>query len=212
MRWILAMVGIVLVVVSGCAGPMSRSTVVLNVYDSRGKPLSWAEFRAVQSNGAGEEGHNDALLDPDSLVIVEPWPLFESGGSPALEHPDHAVLLALAWPSSYGYSQLILPVPDPGTHNFNVLAAEAAVESLSTLRAEHAGMAPSPDAERATVTAARAIHAARATKDEASAAVAADRAYDAAVEASLLLLQEYGHRRAGALTRGVTLDRRPSRG
>jgi hypothetical protein len=72
-------------------------------------------------------------------------------------------------------------------------------------------MAPSPDAERATVTAARAIHAARATKDEASAAVAADRAYDAAVEASLLLLQEYGHRRAGALTRGVTLDRRPSR-
>lgn len=211
MRPVVVVLGIILLVVTACGGPRSRSLVVLHVYDRSGKLLTWDEFRGVQSNGAGEDGENDALLDPADLVIIEPWPLFARDGSPALEHPGRPALLALAWPSVDGYSQLLLSVPPPGTYSFNLLAAEAAVAALHRLLDSHPGVTSSPEAADRIGIATTALDGARGAADEADAAVKANQAYDAAVGASVLLLQQYGQERAGQLRRGVTLDRIPRR-
>jgi hypothetical protein len=210
MRLVAAALGVALLIAFGCAGPGSGSLVILRVYDRNGELLTWDEFRAVQSNGAGEDGENDALLDPSDLVIIQSWPLFDRAGGPALRYPGRAALLALAWPSADGYSQLLLPVPPPGTYSLNLLAAEAAAVALHELQAGHPGVTPSPEASQRVAAAAAALDEARRTADEAAAAVLASHSYDAAVGASIVLLQQYGQQRAGHLRRGATLDRVPS--
>ena len=198
-----------LLAVPGCStGPGRSDVVILRVYDGAGQLLAWEQFRDLQSNGAGDDGHNDALLDAGSLQVTEAGPLYPDGGGVALDAPAGA-LLALAWPSADGYSQLLLPVPPPGTYSFNLLAARQAVSALRALRGAHPDEAPATAAADSAATAEAELARAEATADEASAAVAATRAYDAAVHAQVTLLQQYGTGRAASLRRGVTLDELP---
>ncbi|MGY1727086.1 hypothetical protein ACI79J_08925 [Geodermatophilus sp. SYSU D01062] len=195
-----------LVLASCTAHATDRSAVVLHVYDSSGNRLDWRQFRQLQSNGHGEDGYDDALLDPVTLEVTESGPLYPRRGDPALDQPDGEALLSLAWPSSDGYSQLLLPVPPAGTHNFNLLAAQQAVSAVHRQLSGQAG-APLPgDVEAAIVTARAELREAQDADTESGAAVAASRAYDAAVHAQVLLLQHAGAERCGQLRRAVTLD------
>ena len=199
-----------LLLLPGCAGgPGPGDAVVLRVYDGDGQQLSWRQFRDVESNGTGSDGYNDALLDPETLQVTEIGPLYRDSEGVALDSPGGSAVLALAWPSSDGYSQLLLPVPPPGTYNFNLLAARQAVSGLRELMAAHPDEAPAADAAAASATATAELANAEHAKGESAAAVAATRAYDAAVHAQVLLLQQYGAGRASTLRRGVTLDEIP---
>jgi hypothetical protein len=193
----------------GCSSaPGRQDVVVLHVYDGAGHRLDWEQFRDLQANGAGEDGHNDALLDAGTLEVTATGPLYPDGAGVALDAPAGA-LLALAWPSPDGYSQLLLPVPPPGTYSFNLLAARQAVAALRALRDAHPDQPPAGTAVEASASAEADLARAEATADESAAAVAATRAYDAAVHAQVALLQQYGAGRAAALRRGVTLDELP---
>jgi hypothetical protein len=202
-------VALVLLLPCCARGPAVREPVVLRVYDADGHQLSWREFRDVESNGAGDDGHNDVLLDPETLQVTEVGPLYRDGRAVALDPPGGPALLAFAWPSSDGYSQLLLPVPPPGSHNFNLLAARQAVSGLRTLMTGHPDQAPAGEAAAAVATATAELAAAERAASDPAVAVAAIRAYEAATHAQVLLLQQYGADRAAALRRGVTLDEIP---
>ena len=186
--------------------------VVLEVHDADGRRLGWDAFRRRQDNGHGEKGHNDVLLDPHDLTVIESGPLYSSNaqgnGDPALQWPGRPAALALAWPTSLGYSNLIVDLPGPGRYDLGLLAARQAAERLERLLDARPGYRPSALFERE--------HArVQALLDKAQTA-AADRglgmrALDTAAEATLLLLTESGlqcarARAPGELQWGFTLD------
>ena len=196
----------VVLTLAACTNSVGDPQVVFHVYDRAGEKLSWAGFRDVQSNGWGESGYNDVLLDPSDLTITQPWPLYDSGDNPALKSPAQLAVLAFAWPSDSGYSQLLLPVPGPGTHNLNLLIAQASMDALQELRDQPPDKQPSTEANEAIVSAETALDAAQQIHDEADAASAADSAHDAAVRAEVILLQQYGQGGASKGRRAITLD------
>ncbi len=166
--------------------------IVLHAYDMSGNRLGWKAFRAVQTAGHGSDGVNDMLLDPDTLTTVSGWPLYDHDGDPALDRPARPAALSLAWPSTQGYSTVILDLPGPGTYVFNQLLAQDLVRR--TLQAWQARPDYRPSrsfrerlrrAQDELTTAQRAV--AEADRGRLSAI-----AYDDAVAAQLQLLTEYG--------------------
>ena len=118
-------------VVQSSGAPRSDASrrVVLLAFDTHGNRLDWTAFRQLEENGQGSSGADDALVDPTTLILTENYPLFSSNGSgngdPALTLPAHGTTaLSLAWPTSDGYSNLILDLPgSEGTYDFDELAA-----------------------------------------------------------------------------------------
>ncbi|GAC1401786.1 MAG: hypothetical protein NVSMB64_00540 [Candidatus Velthaea sp.] len=179
-------------------------TIVLHAYDVTGKRLNWSAFRALQENGKGTSGDNDVLLDPTSLRVRMMWPLFESNGDPALTLPAMPAALALAWPTSEGYSNLIVDLPATGgTYVFNILAAEQAVRDVDTARTARPSYAPSPEFVASVRLAHTRLTAALASTREAQRGAAGARALDAAVHAMTVLLSESGAQEARA-SRGMS--------
>jgi hypothetical protein len=189
-----------------------RGLVVFEVYDTRGQRLDWEQFRQLQTAGRGEDGVSDVLVDPSTLQVREPWPLHDVAGDPAVEHPGGAVALALPWPSSAGYSQLVLELPPPGRWVFTTLAADQAVAEFGRQRAARPDHDPSPEFARLHGTAVDLLTQARAAASRRDEGALAARAYDAAVQAQLLFAQEYGlqyaarHRVTHRPAWGVTFD------
>ena len=188
--------------------------VVLQIHDGDGRRLDWDAFRRRQANGHGEEGHNDVLLDPRDLTVIETGPLYSSsdcgGGDVALEWPDRPAALALAWPTSAGYSNLIVDLPGPGRHDLGLLAAAQARVRLERLRATRPGYRPSGELERRHVRVAALLGEAETASPSRRGALGMQ-ALDAAVDATLLMLIESGlrcarARRPGELQWGYTLD------
>ena len=87
----------------------------LDVVDSTGALLDFDGLREIQSNGAGEDGWDDQLLDPDTLEVLVHAPLYEDDeSSAAVDLPDGgAATLTLSWPTSHGYSALLADIPGP---------------------------------------------------------------------------------------------------
>ena len=52
--------------------------VILHAYRSDGALLDFAAFRGRQSNGAGESGYDDVLLNSESLTVAQFAPLEET--------------------------------------------------------------------------------------------------------------------------------------
>ena len=83
-------------VVAACApeGPDSdeeqeAAVARLDVVDSAGVLLDFDGLRRVQSNGAGEDGWDDQLLDTDTLEVLAHAPLYEDDeASAAVDLPD----------------------------------------------------------------------------------------------------------------------------
>ena len=99
----------------------------LDVVDSTGALLDFDGLREIQSNGAGEDGWDDQLLDPDTLEVLVHAPLYEDDeSSAAVDLPDGgAATLTLSWPTSHGYSALLADIPGPGRYSLAELAARA---------------------------------------------------------------------------------------
>src|SRR5919108_426409 len=70
----------------------ARDEVVLQMHDRAGRRLGWDAFRSLQENGRGEAGDNDVLLDPRTLTVIEPGPLYPATGrgdsDPAVARPS----------------------------------------------------------------------------------------------------------------------------
>ena len=101
--------------------------VILHAYRSDGALLDFAAFRDRQSNGAGESGYDDVLLNSESLTVAQFAPLEEAEEATAkLALPGAGpYTLALSWPTSHGYSALLADLPGPGTYDLTELAAPA---------------------------------------------------------------------------------------
>jgi hypothetical protein len=187
--------------------------ILLPVYDVEGNRLSWKEFRHLQSNGHGSSAHNDMIVDPVTLSVRQPWPLYPADGVPALDRPAGPAALSLAWPTAQGYSTLILDLPAPGTYVFNLLAARSAVHDLESQRAARTDYVPSPAFLSAWRTARSELALAGSASTPSRQGVHGTRAYESAVRAEVLLLKEYGTQFARSRRDtfrpawGVTFDR-----
>jgi hypothetical protein len=106
--------------------------IIFHVYDESGNPVRWGDFRRREENGTGDDGANDAILNPADLTVIlkgddEAYGLYstedgtrnENRGDPMIDWPGggpwNSVSLGLAWPTAAGYSNLILDLPDPST-------------------------------------------------------------------------------------------------
>jgi hypothetical protein len=171
----------------------SPAMVTFHVYDKSGNRQSWASFRALQENGKGTNGDNDMLLDPTTLTVRKPWPLYQGGsGDPVFTWTGAAVTLAMAWPTSDGYSNLLLDIQAPGTFDFTFLAAQQGVAALDRMVAARPGYVASNAFALANQAAHGDLSAAGAASTESSQGAWGAQAYDAAVHATILLLTEYG--------------------
>ena len=192
----------------------ARDEVVLQMHDRAGRRLGWDAFRSLQENGRGEAGDNDVLLDPRTLTVIEPGPLYPATGrgdsDPAVAWPGRPAALALAWPTTHGYSNLIVDLPGPGRYDLGMLAAQQSGAALERALAERPDYRPSPTFRRAHARE-RTLLAEAAGAPPRTRGGLAVRALDAAVDASLRLLSEYGLERAArtggrGLQWGFTLD------
>lgn len=192
----------------------ASNRVVFHVYDANGDRLDWAQFRALEDNGKGGNGQNDMWLNPSTLAVIAGWPLYSTGGAsgdPTATWPGRPASLSLAWPTSDGYSNLILDVPGPGTYNFTLLAARQAVASLDQGVAARPAYQPSTAFRLVSGAAHSQLAAANAAGSEAQQGADAARALDAAVHADLTMLAEYGAQFAASHSSlnqqsGVTID------
>jgi hypothetical protein len=196
--------------------PAPSSQVVLHAYDAAGTRLTWTAFRALESNGKGGNGINDMLLDPATLQVTKGWPLFKaSTNDPAFIWPGKPTSLALAWPTSDGYSNLIVDFSQPGTYNFTYVAAKQLLAALDKAAAARSGYAPSAAYSQALATARSKLSSAASASTEASQGAFGAQALDATVKAYTLLLSEYGIQYAKAQRAtfrpdwGVTFDSVP---
>jgi hypothetical protein len=190
--------------------------VVLHVYNSAGTRLTWSAFRAVESNGKGGAGVNDMLVDPVTLQVTKGWPLFKtSTNDPAFTWPGKPTSLSLAWPTSDGYSNLIVDFSAPGTYNFTYVAATQTLAHLQKMVDARPGYVPSAAYNQAVTTAGARINSAATAKSEVSQGALGAQALDSAVKATTLLLSEYGTQYAKAQRAsfrpdwGVTFDSVP---
>jgi hypothetical protein len=113
----------------------TRGAVQLRFFDRRGNEMSAEGARSRMSNGSAGWA-NDALIDPTFLYDVEAHPLSTDGtGHLAFTVRDRPVALAVNWPTTRGYSLLIVDNGGAGfTHggvvNFTYRAALDAKRTL----------------------------------------------------------------------------------
>lgn len=160
--------------------------IVFHVFDAGGRRIDWSEFRQLEENG--KQGYeDDALLEKATLLVTRTGPLFSSNGmgdgDPSLTLPAHgSAALSISWPSSAGYSTLIVDLPEEGgTYDFNELAAAQVLDDI------RASLARRPWYEPGTKFVA--LHA-TAKRDFARARY--PQSLDAGVRAEMQLLAEAG--------------------
>jgi hypothetical protein len=169
---------------------------VFHSYDSLRKQLQWSNFRALQENGKGKAGDNDMLLNAGELTVIAMWPLYSDSGSasgnPMFAWPGKEASLSLAWPTSDGYSNLIIDMPGPGTYNFTYLAAQQEVSVLDSAVAARSSYRPSATFTTASDTAHAQLSAANSATTESQQGAHGAQALDVALHAMTTLYSEYG--------------------
>ncbi|AYD90815.1 Tat pathway signal sequence [Actinomyces sp. 2119] len=192
-------------------GPTAGGRVVLHVTDGTGAALDLKGVRAVQSNGVGEDGYDDVLLDASTLTVVTPWPLQEAAGTGVcLDLPAGGpYVLSLSWPTSHGYSALMADLPGPGEYDLLELAAsslhgrqEAGVAAL--------GVEASAGLLASRARAQEALEACGSAVSWTQRGTWSRMALEAASSAQFLLDQELAARGPQDAVVGVTLTRPPS--
>ena len=106
-------------------GDGATTHVSLHVSDAQGSALNLEALRRIQSNGKGEVGYDDALLDAKTLEVIAVGPLYQDeGGAIGIDVPaGRECTLTLSWPTSHGYSALMADLPASGEHDLLELAA-----------------------------------------------------------------------------------------
>lgn len=194
-----------------------QDLVLLDVADEQGRLLSFAQMRQLQSNGAGQEGGDDELLEATTLEVVTHAPLQADGtglGATACLHvpAGREVALALSWPTSDGYSTLLADIPGPGRHSLGELAAR----SLHTRQTDRLQQLQEVDPEEAArVTALRQVtqaelEACARAASPAQRATCGGQALEAASQAQLALDRACSVLAPPGACLGVTLTRPPT--
>ena len=189
---------------------------MLQAFDTRGNRIDWSAFRKLEEGSQGDNGINDALNDPPTLLVTQIAPLYSStgggSGDPALTLPASGVAaLSLAWPTSEGYSTFIIDLPhSAGTYDFDELAAAQVLRdvaaSLNARSWYRAGKKVAALYAAAKNDYAQALRA----KSAAQAGALSARSLDAGVNAETLLLADagvaYAAGHANAMDWGATFD------
>ena len=144
--------------------------VTVRFYDRHGNLLSPSQARSVMTNGS-HGWANDALVDPTTLQDLVGAPLHASGGSLVFDVPAQPVALALNWPTTRGYSLVIVDdggggFTSAGTVNFTYQAALDAKRRLDAMVAARPDYAPSAAFGEADGRAASLIQRATQATDE----------------------------------------------
>ena len=106
-------------------GDGATTHLSLHVSDAQGNALNLEALRRIQSNGKGEVGYDDALLDAKTLEVIAVGPLYQDEvGVIGIDVPTaRACTLTMSWPTSHGYSALMVDLPASGEHDLLELAA-----------------------------------------------------------------------------------------
>ncbi|WP_433512122.1 hypothetical protein ACQP2T_51530 [Nonomuraea sp. CA-143628] len=213
---------LVLAVLATCLGtaPAAQAasgTVILKFYDTAGNGTELSADQAKTAMYGTGGSDSDALLDPVTMRVVADYPLYD-GGSPTrwrFDLPDQAAAFAVNWPTSRGYSTVIVDNGGGGftsgkTIVFNYEAAKDAKRRLD------AALAARPDYVRSTAfgtalaDAVGNLNSAGAATTDADRGKYGQRALSAVNTANDLLLSEYGPAYAKAHATqpwmGVTVD------
>ena len=160
----------------------------LDVVDPAGSLLDLDGLRRIQSNGAGEDGWDDQLLDTGTLEVLAHAPLYEDDeASAAVDLPGGGpATLTLSWPTSHGYSALMADIPGPGRYSLAELAARALYERQGT-RLDALGAAARAGVQSLREGAAAALEACSSASDPAERASRGAEALEAAAGAQLAL-------------------------
>jgi hypothetical protein len=198
------------------SSPAVAATIVLDVYDVAGTPLSYDQVLAV-TEADGRGWRNDETYRLSDGTVVTPQPLYNLNGAPAFDVDGTPVGLSLAWQTANtGYSTLLLDngsagFTTGGTINFTYRAALDYQRKLSDALARRAAFLATPSFTVAKQQADNLIAQAAAAGDEASRGALGQQALDALARAFELLLHDYGLQRARTAAQrfwwGVTVDR-----
>ena len=106
-------------------GDGATTHLSLHLTDAEGNALSLEALRRIQSNGKGEVGYDDALLDATTLEAIAIGPLYQDeDGAIGIDVPTgRACTLTMSWPTSHGYSALMADLPASGEHDLLEVAA-----------------------------------------------------------------------------------------
>ncbi|MGZ5297131.1 MAG: hypothetical protein ACXWYT_09445, partial [Actinomycetota bacterium] len=194
----------------------TRGAVQLRFFDRRGNEMSAEIARSRMSNGSAGWA-NDALIDPTFLYDVEAHPLsIDDTGHLSFTVPDRPVALAVNWPTTRGYSLLIVDNGGAGfTHggvvNFTYRAALDAKRTLDQELAARPAFLRSAAFVEAYAAAASDLDSATASTGRSERGRYGSLALDHLAVANDLLLADYGTqfaRATGSITPwlGVTMD------
>lgn len=206
----------VLLLVSLLAGRADGATVLLDVYDADGTPVSYEQFiEVMESDGAG--WRNDVTYSLADGTIVSFHPLRNQGGKPAFDVSGPPVGLSLAWrTANTGYSTLFVDNGGAGfgadaTVNFTYRAALDYQQKLADALVRRPLFVPTAAFTAAKNEADNLIVLATGAGDEATRGKYGQQALDALARAFESLLHDYGLQRArntpGPHWWGVTVDR-----
>ncbi len=178
-------------------------TIVLHAYDTSGNRIAWNAFRQLEENGQGNNGIDDALLDPVTLAVTKTGPLYSTSGSsgdPSLTLPTNgSTTLSMAWPTSAGYSNLILDLPTTaGTYDFDELEAQQVVNDIHTSLAARSWYHPGSEFTKLYTKATNDFARGQQARSGARAGEFFARSLDAGVSAEMELLAEAGIEYAAA--------------
>ena len=132
-------------------GDGATTHLSLHVSDAQGGVLNLEALRRIQSNGKGEPGYDDALLDAKTLEVIAVGPLYQDeNGAIGIDVPTgRDCTLTMSWPTSHGYSALMADLPASGEHD---LLERSACRSWR-VRAASSRRSCSPEAGRSAMRA-----------------------------------------------------------
>lgn len=91
------------------AGPPADAAVTLKIYDRDGKALDATAARKLMRGAGGpDRDYSDALVDPVTLQDRAEAPLYDERRQLVFDAPAQPAALALQWPTTQGYSLLIV--------------------------------------------------------------------------------------------------------
>lgn len=188
--------------------------VLLDVAGTDGELLDLDGVLEVQTNGVGEDARDDALLDAETLELIELAPLQRHGeASAAVQLPTgRTACLNLSWPTSHGYSALLVDLPGPGRYALAELAAEGLHEAQAgaPVLADDGDQTAALEALRTRT--AQALAACAAATTPAERATLAEAALEAATTAQLALDQAAARLGPADAMLGVTFTAAPPKG
>ncbi|MDA8196434.1 MAG: hypothetical protein M0019_04355 [Actinomycetota bacterium] len=108
-------------------------TAELAMYQSDRSPYSFSQFRAVESNNTGNNGYDDATLDPNSLRVIDLGPFYQGYPTVAVDLSASPAAISFAWPSDRGYSNLICDLPGSGSYNLDALCIRSLLQEIDSM-------------------------------------------------------------------------------